>query len=216
MTDPTAHRRAAGGPGRDAPTKPLLASWMGGQEVEGGERLLNAAGIATYRYPDAAVQLFDALWRYSDNLRSLYETPALVPETEATPAGEPRPDRRGWRRCWPAPWPRAAPCSTSGKPSRCSRPTASRWCPPTWPPAPRPPRRPPRPWAIPVVVKLLSAQLTHKSDVGGVQLNLPRRHGGGARPSGACGTRSSRRHGAAAFGGVTVQPMLRPDGGLRS
>ena len=71
MTDPTstAERLVAMAA---TTTKPLLASWMGGQDVEAGVRLLNAAGIATYRYPDAAVQLFDVLWRYSDNLRALY------------------------------------------------------------------------------------------------------------------------------------------------
>ena len=35
--------------------------------------------------------------------------------------------------------------------------------------------------AIPVVLKLYSETITHKTDVGGVQLNLGRRRGGGAR-----------------------------------
>jgi acetyltransferase len=73
--------------------KPLLASWMGGDEVAAGVAILHAAGIATNPYPDAAARLFNALWRFSDNLRGLYETPALLPENLA--AGPGRPDPAG-------------------------------------------------------------------------------------------------------------------------
>ena len=57
--------------------KPILASWMGGDQVRAGEEILNRAGIPTFAYPDTAARAFDYMWRYSDNLRSLYETPAL-------------------------------------------------------------------------------------------------------------------------------------------
>lgn len=57
--------------------KPILASWMGGTEVSQGELLLNQAGIPTYPYPDAAVRVFSYLWRSTYNLRGLYETPVL-------------------------------------------------------------------------------------------------------------------------------------------
>ena len=53
MTDPTATaqelRRYAKVAG-----KPVLASWMGGEGVEPGERILDDAGIATFEYPDTA------------------------------------------------------------------------------------------------------------------------------------------------------------------
>ncbi|MEX1317099.1 MAG: GNAT family N-acetyltransferase [Synechococcaceae cyanobacterium] len=81
MTDPTTTaqrlRELAAGSG-----KPLLASWMGGDEVAAGVAILNAAGIATNPYPDAAARLFNALWRFSYTLRGLYETPALLPESD--------------------------------------------------------------------------------------------------------------------------------------
>ena len=57
--------------------KPILASWMGGARVAAGEAILNEAGIPTFAYPDTAARMFHAMWRYSDNLRALYETPAL-------------------------------------------------------------------------------------------------------------------------------------------
>src|ERR1700674_1303743 len=58
--------------------KPLLASWMGGTRIAAGEAILNNAGIPTFPYPDTAARVFTYMWRYSENLRSLYETPSLA------------------------------------------------------------------------------------------------------------------------------------------
>jgi acetyltransferase len=60
------------------PGKPILASWMGASEVTQGEAILNASAIPTFEYPDTAARSFCYMWRYSDNLRALYETPALT------------------------------------------------------------------------------------------------------------------------------------------
>ena len=56
--------------------KPVIASWMGVGQVEAGENILNAANIPTFKYPDRAAKAFYYMWRYSENLRSLYETPS--------------------------------------------------------------------------------------------------------------------------------------------
>lgn len=58
--------------------KPILASWMGGEKAGEGEAVLNAAGIPTFPFPDTAVRAFHYMWRYSYNLRALYETPAIA------------------------------------------------------------------------------------------------------------------------------------------
>src|SRR5207237_985255 len=63
--------------------KPLLASWMGGVDVAAGEEILNRANIPTFPYPDTAARAFNYMWQYADNLKALYETPAL-PEDSAT------------------------------------------------------------------------------------------------------------------------------------
>ena len=55
--------------------KPILASWMGGSGVAAGEHILNQARIPTFGYPDTAARIFAYMWRYSENLRGLYETP---------------------------------------------------------------------------------------------------------------------------------------------
>lgn len=213
MTDPTgtAERLVALAA---TTTKPLLASWMGGRDVEAGERLLNAAGIATYRYPDAAVQLFAAMWRYSDNLRALYETPALVPESEAgmaAGAGEPHADRRRVEELLAAvqaegrtllnEWEAKQVLAAYGIPTVPTHMAISAEAATAAADA----------MGYPVVVKLLSAELTHKSDVGGVQLNLA----DGEAVAQAFRTMERAivaRHGVSAFGGVTVQPMLELTG----
>jgi acetyltransferase len=58
--------------------KPILASWMGDADVEAGAEILNQANIPTFLYPDTAVQLFNYLWRYNENLCGLYETPVTT------------------------------------------------------------------------------------------------------------------------------------------
>jgi len=57
--------------------KPLLASWMGGDDVEAGVDILNKASIPTFKYPDTAARTFTYMWQYTLNLRSIYETPVL-------------------------------------------------------------------------------------------------------------------------------------------
>jgi acetyltransferase len=62
--------------------KPILASWIGGIGVRPGVEILDRAGIPTFEYPDAAARAFCAMWAYSHNLDALYETPALTATTE--------------------------------------------------------------------------------------------------------------------------------------
>jgi acetyltransferase len=62
--------------------KPILASWIGGSGVRPGVETLDRAGIPTFEYPDAAARAFCAMWRYSRNLDALYETPALTRSDE--------------------------------------------------------------------------------------------------------------------------------------
>src|SRR5262249_9791336 len=63
--------------------KPVLASWMGGAEVAAGDQILNQAGIPTFQFPDSAVRAFNYMWRYAYNLKGLYETPSLPHQQDA-------------------------------------------------------------------------------------------------------------------------------------
>ncbi len=43
--------------------KPILTSWMGGEEAAQGEAVLNRAGIPTFPFPDTAVRAFQYMWK---------------------------------------------------------------------------------------------------------------------------------------------------------
>src|ERR687893_26354 len=74
MTEPTATAERLA-PYAHSTRKPVLASWMGGPAVAAGDSILNGAGIPTFDYPDAAARAFTNMWKYTDNLRGIYETP---------------------------------------------------------------------------------------------------------------------------------------------
>jgi acetyltransferase len=78
MTDPTGAAEAVAGT-RGTAGKPLLAAWMGGPSVEAGAGVLSSAGVATYEYPEQAVDAFMHLVAYSRDLATLYETPRAIP-----------------------------------------------------------------------------------------------------------------------------------------
>ncbi|MDQ3429724.1 MAG: CoA-binding protein, partial [Actinomycetota bacterium] len=82
MTDPTATAERLI-PYANRTGKPVLASWMGGTEVAAGESVLNGAGIPTFDFPDTAARAFTNMWRYTYNLRGIYETPEPAEEADA-------------------------------------------------------------------------------------------------------------------------------------
>ena len=57
--------------------KPILASWMGASHVRDGNKVLINANIPTFPYPDSASKTFALMWKQSDYLKLLYETPTL-------------------------------------------------------------------------------------------------------------------------------------------
>ena len=59
-------------------TKPVLAAWMGGGLVEPAREILAQGGVATYDSPDRAVRAFVYLDSYRRNREVLYEIPRLM------------------------------------------------------------------------------------------------------------------------------------------
>ena len=59
--------------------KPILAAWLGGVRMREGNLLLTKAGVPTFRTPEHAVRAFMILVNYARNLENLYETPRDVP-----------------------------------------------------------------------------------------------------------------------------------------
>lgn len=60
-------------------SKPIMAVWLGGKTMEEAMELFNNSGIPAYKTPDQAVRAFMTLVDYSNNLESLFETPKEVP-----------------------------------------------------------------------------------------------------------------------------------------
>ena len=200
--------------------KPLLASWMGAHEVAAGEDLLNQANIPTFKYPDRAARAFYYMWRYSYNLRALYETPALA----ASPEAFRRSNRSRVEALVQAARQSGRTLLTEHESKQILRaygiPTVETRVARTEAQALKQAAR----VGYPVVLKLHSESITHKTDVGGVQLNLRnaaavRRAWRSIQASVAKLTRSAAgssttplRHQPKAFLGVTVQPMVELDG----
>ncbi len=181
-------------------TKPVLASWMGGNAVAPGEAILNQAGIPTFPYPDTAARAFQYMWQYTQNLRSIYETPAPQKrgKTDERVAasilqGAVKQNRtlldeaesKQLLAAYGIPVARTDVATTADEAVKCAQAIG-----------------------FPIVVKLFSKTITHKTDVGGVKLNLQN----------ADDVRTAFTQiqsdmvagpGIQHFQGVTVQPMIK-------
>lgn len=200
MTDPTATAEALK---QYAKTydKPILASWSGGQDIAAGESILNKAGIPTFMYPDTAAEAFAYMWKYNDNLNALYETVNLsrdaahVLDREAATALIDR--ARGEGRYLLTEAESKELLAAYGIPIVPTHIVAT----------PDDAVAKANEVGYPVVLKLHSETVTHKTDVGGVQLNLSNdqavRVAFDAIRDGV-----TAKHSAADFLGVTVQPMV--------
>jgi acetyltransferase len=205
MTDPTrtAERLKAYAA---VPGKPVLASWMGGADIAAGEAILNRAGIPTFAQPDTAARVFDRMWRYTDTLRALYETPALAaagdegrPRREVADALLEAARRAGRTLLTEAESKRllaayAIPTVETRVVASADEAVAAAAA-----------------IGFPVAVKLHSETVTHKTDVGGVRLGV-----GDAdavrRAWAEIAASVEAAMGGGHFLGVTVQPMVRLDG----
>lgn len=181
--------------------KPILASWMGGSHMQLAADMLNEAHIPTFEYPDDAARSFAYMWRYSSNLMALYETPVFTGDL-----------------CHDGPQRVARIIADAQKSDRIilteheSKEILEAYD------LPATPTRIARSaeeavaaaeaLGYPVVAKLHSETVTHKSDRGGVQLNLE--NAGAVRA--AFSKIQNAFPGPADFQGVTVQPMIKASG----
>jgi len=54
---------------------PIFAVWMGGENAEGGNQILNEAGFPTYTTPERAIAAFQYMYSYRQNLKISQEIP---------------------------------------------------------------------------------------------------------------------------------------------
>ena len=142
---------------------PVFACWMGGKRIATAVDVLNAAGIPTYDTPERAVRAFLYMVEYSRNLEMLLEVPPKI-------AGDMEFDQEKARKlitgapdqgfvsesdsneiltAYGLPMIRTKIATTEAQAARISREMG-----------------------YPVVMKLLSPDITHKTDAGGVRLDL--------------------------------------------
>jgi len=164
MTDPTGTAKAIGETVRGI-HKPVLAAWMGGESVQEGASLLNQAGIPTYRTPEKAVRAFMHLVSYARNLTTLHETPRDLPMSFTL-------DRQRLRRVFDTIFTEGNEVLSENLSKAfleayeipVTKPYLARSADEAVDVARR--------CGYPVVLKIHSPQITHKTDVGGVVLNL--------------------------------------------
>ena len=58
---------------------PVITSWIGGAEMQKGRDIFNRAGIPTFDTPERAVRAFIDIYRYSQNIEMLQEIPSRFP-----------------------------------------------------------------------------------------------------------------------------------------
>jgi acetyltransferase len=203
MTEPTETAQSLV-PHARGTRKPVLASWMGGAEVAAGTSILNGGGIPTFDYPDSAARAFANMWRYTYNLRGIYETPELAAEgndVDRERAEEIIAEVRDAGRTILTEFESKALLAAYGIPTVETRIARSA----------EEATELAGHLGYPVVLKLNSNTITHKTDVGGVRLNLQspeevRR--AYEEIESAIGENFSPED----FAGATVQPMVSLEG----
>ncbi len=165
VTEPQAAARAVADAARDS-RKPVFAAWLGDINPNESRAYLESQGVANFYTPENAVEAFSFLCAYRRNQAQLMEVP------EALAADEPAPDltkaieirnavlaenrtilseheAKALLSAFGLPVPRSIPVSTRDAAVSAAREIG-----------------------FPVAMKIRSPDITHKTDVGGVRLNL--------------------------------------------
>jgi acetyltransferase len=185
----------------DSIKKPVLASWMGGSRMQLAANVLNDARIPTFEYPDDAARSFAYMWRYTFNLRALYEAPMFAgdlpedgPKRVAQIISGALKNNRTILTEHESKQVLAVydlPVTSSQIALSAEEAVAAAGA-----------------IGFPVVLKVNSETVTHKSDRGGVRLNLENADAVRAAFAGIQAAFTPDR----SFQGVTVQPMIRKSG----
>ncbi|GMH40709.1 hypothetical protein BSKO_08613 [Bryopsis sp. KO-2023] len=213
MTDPTQTAQGMKSIMSEA-KKPVLASWMGGADIRGGQSILNQSNIPTYDFPDDAAEVFNLMWKYKYNLEELYETPTLLRHSEIIDQGPhngkgiaveqiikeavegdrtilTETESKRILQAYGIPTVQSIEAKSEEEAAQAAEKIG-----------------------YPVVVKIVSKTITHKTDVGGVQLDIATEKGvrdafTDIRNSVAEKVGDPEKH----FEGVSIQPMINRDDG---
>jgi acetyltransferase len=147
------------------PSKPLLASFMGEIKVAEGVRILREAHVPHFDTPEDGVRAFMYLHQYTRSLANLYETPADIlpnfsPNRDAVKrifidvarSGRDILSEVEAKQVLEAYGIPVVPTRVATSPEECAKLAEQ--------------------IGFPVAIKILSHDVTHKSDVGGIALNV--------------------------------------------
>jgi acetyltransferase len=201
MSYPTETAQALVEVARSHPAKPLLTSFMGEIKVRDGLEVLRSAHVPTFDTPEDAVNAYMYMYQYTKSLKTLYETPADIlrdfePDREAvknvflTVAREERSmlsevEAKQVLSAYDIAVSRTVVATT---PEECAKNAEE--------------------LGFPVVIKIYSHDITHKTDVGGVALNV-RSGPEAAKQFTKITQRVAEAAPEARLLGVTVQEMVR-------
>jgi acetyltransferase len=185
--------------------KPVIASWMGGAEVREGAYVLAQANIPNFPFPDTAVRLFNYMWKYNYSLRGLYQVPNAAEDADGF-------DRDTAREIIEEVRSQGRQILTETE----SKAVLAAYDIPTIPmqiaESAADAVAAAEDMGYPIVVKLNSETITHKTDVGGVRLNLQNAKDV-EEAFNAIERNVLEKYSADDFNGVSVQPMIKLDEG---
>ena len=146
-------------------SKTLLACWMGEADVAEGREVLEAGNIPNYRYPEEPVLAFMRMFNYARNIDLYHETPTATPQKfrpekeraaaiihKALNAGRrtlTEPEGKQLLACYEIPVAQNKVAATAAEAAGFARELG-----------------------FPVVMKIDSPDIGHKTEVGGVMLNI--------------------------------------------
>ena len=205
MTQPTAVAEAVIR-SANAGSKPIMTSWMGGNQVEQARTLFNNARVPNFRTLENAVDAFSYLARYNRNQRLLLQTPARVTRSQEAPDRDgarliieavlteqrkvlTEPESMAVLNAFHVPTVRTAVAHSASEALVNAEAIG-----------------------FPVAMKVLSTDISHKSDAGGVRLNI----GSAQEVRGAYRQLLedvAARVPGAKIGGVTIGKMQRSQNG---
>lgn len=196
LTDPVSVAEALAGTAKDR-RRPIFACWMGGKSIKTALKVLNKAGIPTHETPEQAVRAFLYMVEYAKNAESLLEVPPKLSRNLAFDQQKARrlmgtalPDHFMFeaqaREVLSAYGLPVIPTATAASEEECVRLAGE--------------------LGYPLVMKVHSPDITHKTEVGGVRLDL--RSDEDVRSAFAQIMESvRRRRPEARIEGVTIQPF---------
>jgi len=145
--------------------KTVLGAWMGERDVKEARSILKKGNIPSYKIPENAVRSFINMYNYSKNLELLYETPATIPHAFS-------PDTKKNRELLDSIIRTGRNVLTESEAKELLAnyeiPTAKNGIAKT----PKEAEKISSEIGFPVAMKIMSPDILHKTDVGGVRLNI--------------------------------------------